>query len=137
MVRVQGEVEQLIRTRVSQHPDSTWLKWQDEEYSWSSTLSMIQRTANGFAELGLRSGDRVAILLPNCPEFLWTHFAILFCGALSVPVNTSQRGAALQHILSDSGASLAVIHEDLRDAVLAVRPGCPSLQRIVVVGGRA
>ena len=134
-MRVQGEVEQLIRSRAAAHPDEPWLLWGDERITWAQVLSSIQRTANGFAQLGLQAGDRVAILLPNRPEFLWAHFATLFCGALSVPVNTSQRGAALEHILSDSGASLAVVSEDLRETVLAVRP--PSLRRVVVVDGPA
>ena len=67
-------------------------------------LANAQRAANGLLELGVRPGERVAILMGNRPEFLWAHLGILFIGALSVPVNISQRGATLQHILADSDA---------------------------------
>ena len=40
MARAQGPVEQLIRTRVTEHPDATWLKWQDEEFTWRGRASL-------------------------------------------------------------------------------------------------
>src|SRR3990172_948 len=110
MARAQSPLEQLIRQRVAAHPQQTWLKFRDTECSWQDTLSHIQRAANGLLELGVRPGERVAIMMGNRPEFLWVHFATGFIGALSVPVNTSQRGATLQHILADSD-SVAVIFD--------------------------
>ena len=50
----------------------------------------------------------------NRPEFLWTHLGIGFIGAASVPVNISQRGPTLQHILRDSGATAVIFSDDLR-----------------------
>jgi carnitine-CoA ligase len=135
MTRAQGAVEQVIRKRVADHPDETWLKWQDSEVPWDDVLSNVQRAANGLLELGVRPGERVAILMPNRPEFLWTHLGVLFIGALSVPVNISQRGATLEHILSDSDAVAVILHDDLRDALLAVRAGLPALRHTVVIDG--
>jgi len=137
MVRTQGAVEQLIRARAAAHPDATWLKWQDEEVAWREVVSYSQRTANGLIELGVRPGERVALLMANRPEFLWAHFGILLIGAHSVPVNISQRGATLHHILADSGATAIVFQEDLRDSILAVRSDLPALRHTVVHGGRA
>jgi carnitine-CoA ligase len=135
MSRAQGAVEQVIRQRVADHPDQTWLKWKDDEIPWRDVLGNTQRAANGLLELGVRPGERVAILMGNRPEFLWAHLGILFIGALSVPVNISQRGATLQHILSDSDAVAVILHADLRDALLAVRDGCPALRHTVVIDG--
>lgn len=137
MTRAQSPVEKTIRTRVAEHPDSVWLKFRDETYTWQEVLSNIQRAANGLLALGVRPGERVAILMGNRPEFIWTHLGIVFIGALSVPVNTSQRGATLEHILTDSDSVAMVFEDDLRDAVLAVRDGLPSLRASVVAGGKA
>ena len=137
MARVQGGLEQLMRLRVATHPNDTWLKFRDTEYSWQQTLSNIQRAANGLLALGLQPGDRVAIMMGNRPEFLWIHFAVGFIGALSVPVNTSQRGATLQHILTDSDSAVIVFDNALRDAVLAVRDQLPHLRATVVADGAA
>jgi crotonobetaine/carnitine-CoA ligase len=135
MARAQGAVEQLIRTRVAEHPDATWLKWRDEEVPWRDVLSFSQRAANGLLELGVRPGERVAILMANRPEFIWVHFGILLIGAHSVPVNISQRGATLAHILGDCDAVAVVFQEDLREAVPAVRDQLPALRRLVGPGG--
>ena len=137
MARAQGTVEQLIRTRAAEHPDETWLKWQDQEVSWRDVLSCAQRAANGLLDLGVRPGERVALMMANRPEFIWVHLGILMIGAQSVPVNISQRGAALAHILADSDAATVVFQEDLRDVVLAVRPQLPAVRYLVVQGGPA
>jgi carnitine-CoA ligase len=135
MGRAQGDIERVIRARVAEHPQATWLKWADEEFSWAEVLSFAQRAANGFLELGVRPGERVALMMSNRPEFIWLHLGILLIGARSVPVNISQRGATLAHILADSDATAVVFQDDLRDAMLDVAPTLPALHHLVVVDG--
>jgi crotonobetaine/carnitine-CoA ligase len=118
MARTQGALEQLIRQRVKQHPRETWLKFRDQEFSWEEVLSNILRAANGLLDLGIRPGDRVAIMMGNRPEFLWIHHAIGFIGAVSVPVNTPQRGVTLHHVLADSDSSAVIFEDSLRDSVM-------------------
>lgn len=137
MARAHSPIEDVIRSRVEEHPDSVWLKFRDETYAWREVLSNIQRAANGLLDLGVRPGERVAIMMGNRPEFVWTHLGIVFIGALSVPVNTSQRGTTLEHILADSDSVVAVFDDDLRDAVLAVKDQLPSLRATVVADGAA
>jgi crotonobetaine/carnitine-CoA ligase len=137
MARLQGPIEQLIRHRVAQHPGDVWLKFKDERFTWQQVLDNIQRAANGLLDLGIKPGERVAIMMGNRPEFLWLHFAIGFIGAVSVPVNTSQRGATLHHILEDSDSSAVIFEEPLREAVMAVKATVPSLRRTVVADGKA
>ena len=137
MARIQGAIEQLIRQRVKQHPSQTWLKFRDVEYSWADTLSNILRAANGLIDLGVRPGDRVAIMMGNRPEFLWVHHAIGFLGAVSVPVNTSQRGVTLHHVLADSDSTAVIFEDYLRDSVMAVKSTVPSLRSTVVADGKA
>ena len=134
--RKQGLIEQLIRGRVAEHPDQEWLLWRDETFSWADTLANTQRVANGLLEQGVRPGDKVAIMMANRPEFLWTHFAANFLGASSVPINIAQRGPSLAHILADSGSSTVVVDSTLSDIVDSVRKDTPSLNRAIVVGGK-
>ena len=136
MARARSPVEDVIRTRVEEHPDVVWLKFRDETYAWAEVLSNIQRAANGLLDLGVRPGERVAILMGNRPEFIWVHLGIVFIGALSVPVNTSQRGATLEHILTDSDSVVVVFEDELRGAVLAVKDSLPSLRASVVADGK-
>lgn len=137
MRRAQGPVEQVIRARVAEHPEATWLKWKDSEVAWKDVLSNAQRAANGLLELGVRPGERVALLLGNGPEFLWAHLGAVLIGAASVPANISQRGAALEHILRDCAATAVIVAAELRSVLAAVREELPRLRHAVVVGGPA
>jgi crotonobetaine/carnitine-CoA ligase len=137
LARAQSGLEQTIRQHAAKHPKDVWLKWKDGGYSYAEVLSNTQRAANGLVALGVKPGERVAIMMGNRPEFLWIHFAINFIGAHSVPINTSQRGATLQHILANSDSVAVVFENALRDAVLAVGENVPTLRAAVVADGPA
>jgi crotonobetaine/carnitine-CoA ligase len=104
------------------YPDDAYLKFDDETVSWSQSADRTIRAGNGFSALGVRPGERVAIMLENSPDFLFTYFGVLAVGGGTVPVNTAQRGGALQHILEDSGVSVVVTEQHLKVAVLEVAP---------------
>ena len=91
------KLAQAIRGHAAKHPKEIWLKWKDGGYTYADVLASSQRAANGLLALGVKPGERVAIMMGNRPEFLWVHYGINFIGAHSVPINTSQRGATLQH----------------------------------------
>ncbi|MBI2170103.1 MAG: AMP-binding protein [Actinobacteria bacterium] len=131
MVRAQSLVETMIRARADTHPDAPWLHFGDDTYTWAGALSNIERAANGLLDLGVGSGDRVAIMMANRPEFLWVHFGLSLVGAASVPVNTAQRGETLRHILGDSGCIAAVVDGDLLSPVEAVRADLSALSAVV------
>ena len=137
MGRAQGRIETLMRDRVTAHPDEVWLKWREDTVTWRDSLAAAMRAANGLLELGVRPGDRVALMMANRPEFIWTHLGLLFIGAYSVPVNISQRGLTLEHILADSDTTTIVFQEDLRQVVLAARERVPALKHLVVADGPA
>lgn len=137
MTRAQSAVELLLRERARAHPDAPWLAFGDETFTWAEVLGFARRTANGWLELGVRPADRVAILLGNCPEFVWAYLGLLLMGAGPVPVNTAQRGVTLHHILADSGVRAAIVSDALRPSFDEARASCPELEHTVVVGGRA
>jgi len=132
--RTRSPLEKILLDRVSEHPGQVWLKWQETTYTWAESLANMRRAANGFLELGVQPGERVAIMMGNRPEFLWAHFGLLLIGGVSVPVNISQRGPVLSHILQDSGAVAMVLQGDLQDPLAAVRGNLPTLRRAVVLG---
>ena len=137
MPRAQSGVEQAIRGHAAKQPKEIWLKWKDGGYTYADVLASSQRAANGLLTLGVKPGERVAIMMGNRPEFLWVHFGINFIGAHSVPINTSQRGATLQHILANSDSVAVVFENALRDAVMSVKDQVPTLRTTVVADGPA
>lgn len=112
----------LMLARRAEHPDATYLLFGGRSVSWDEFVERSLRAANGLLGLGVEPGDRVAIMLPNSPEFLFVYYGIVAAGAAPVPINVAQRGSALGHILADSGAVAAVVDEPLLGYVRAVAP---------------
>lgn len=133
-VRAQSTFEQLIRERSVQQPDDVWLKFRDETYTWPQVLSAMSRVANGLVEIGIRPGDRVAIVMSNRPEFLWSHLGVMMIGAHSVPINTSQRGDTMEHLLADSRSSAVIVEGGFVDFVLEVRAKVDTVKHVIALG---
>jgi long-chain acyl-CoA synthetase len=96
------------------------------------TLIERIRTAFGLEELGVRAGDRVAILSENCPEWAITDYACLTLGATDVPIYPNLPSDQICYILRDSGAvAIFVSTPDQAAKVAAVRAECSALRRVI------
>ena len=78
------------------------------------------RMAAGLQGLGVQPGERVAVVLPNCPEVLLAYLAVWRAGAVATPVISAVSPAELQHVLTDSGAVLLVTEDPLLAAAATV-----------------
>ena len=66
------------------------------------------KVANALSQLGIKPHDRVALMLPNTPDFVYSFLGILKLGAVAVPFNTMYKGREITHILNDSGAKAII-----------------------------
>lgn len=82
-----------------------------EEFSYRELDTEVDAAANGFRELGVGTSDRVALLLPNAPEFVIAHFGALRTGAASVPINFRVSPREVEFILDDAGVDILVYDE--------------------------
>ena len=86
--------------------------------SFRGLYKKVKLLAFGLKEkLEVRSGDRVAVLLGNCPEFIISLFAILKIKAICVPVNIFLTAQEIKYILADSGAKILISSNDFIDIV--------------------
>ena len=99
----------LLEYRATEHPDQVFLKMRGVLATWGDFYADVLRVGGGLRDAGLKPGERVAIMLPNSPEFLSAHFGTIAAGLAPVPVNTAQRGETLAFLLRDSGARGIVI----------------------------
>jgi fatty-acyl-CoA synthase len=95
--------------------------------------------ALGFSlgRLGVKAGDKVAIILQNCPEFVYAFFAPSALGAAIVPLNPLLRQKELLHILGESEASVVIadVHvkgNDVKRILESIRPSLPKLKHILL-----
>jgi len=95
------------------------------------------RVAGGLAALGIQPGDRVVVLMANCPEVLITYSALWRAGAVITPVVFLVSSDELAHILGNSGATAVVTTEELVGTVTRAADGVPALRHLVVAGPSA
>jgi acetyl-CoA synthetase len=106
-------------------------KGQVEKYTFWDLKQSSNRLANALQNYGLRRGDRVGILLPQCPETALAHIALYKLGAIAVPLFTLFGPEALEYRLSNSGAK-AVITDSLNlEKVLEIKDRLPELEHII------
>lgn len=98
------------------HLDRIALRWQEgsewNEMSWSTYLERVAKVASGLTTLGTGPGDRIVMLLPNCPEFHILDMAIMSIGATPISLYPTASPDQIDHIVNNSGAFLAIAFDD-------------------------
>src|SRR4051812_44588988 len=107
----------LLEERARTHPDAPFLRFADAELTFAEADAQTNAVARGLEALGVRAGDRVAMLLPNCVEMVLTWLAANRLGAVAAPINTAFRGPALAHVFNVSAAKVLVVDPGLVELV--------------------
>lgn len=126
-------VHGLLDRRAIDRPDSPFLFFEDKVWTFSELANASARLAGGLSALGVRHGDRVAIMMSNRPEFLIAWFALSRLGAVEVPINTAHRGTILQYILEQSECSLIIVEGLFEEQISYVCDVVPTLRKIVIL----
>ncbi len=121
-----------LRRWAALQPDKAAVIFYGTVLTYAEMDRLSDRFAALLARLGVGAGDRVALFLPNCPQFHVAFFGILKCGAVHVPVNPMFKEAELAYELNDTGAAVLVAQDQLMDLVRAARPGVPALRHVLV-----
>jgi crotonobetaine/carnitine-CoA ligase len=95
-------IAELLEIRAWRTPDDVFGIHGGEDITFRKLESCVNRLANGLAELGVAAAQRVAVILANHPDHIFTFFALAKLGAVWVPVNTNLRGAGLELIIEQS-----------------------------------
>ena len=104
-------------------------------WTYRQLRGRVHRQATALRGIGIRSGDRVAVLAPNSPMLLEAHFGVPLAGAVLVPINTRLAPAEIGYILRHAGARALLLDGELEASVAPVLADCPDLQRVIVAGG--
>ncbi|NEP80589.1 MAG: long-chain fatty acid--CoA ligase [Okeania sp. SIO3B3] len=98
-------------------PYKTALIFEEKALTYEELNELANRVTNGLQYLGIKCGDRVALFLPNIPEFVIAYLAILKLGAVVVSVNSMLKSDEVCFILNDSEAVAVVTTESLREQI--------------------
>jgi len=124
----------LRAAQVHRRPDALNYKRDGEwrSLSWDEIIEGARDIALGLSSLGVRRGDRIALLSENCPEWTLTDAGCQFAGVIDVPVYSTQAPPQVRYILDDSGARVLFIqHRAAYDRTAAAIKDSPTLEHII------
>jgi long-chain acyl-CoA synthetase len=129
-----GPLWSSLDEAVKSHPDNIALFFEGVKVTYRELGELVNRAANGFAKLGVKKGDTVAIMLINCPQFVISYFGALKAGAIVTPVNPLAMPKELRIYLQDTKAKVMVVLNFFYGVVEAVREES-SLEKVIVAAG--
>ncbi|HYP40293.1 MAG TPA: long-chain fatty acid--CoA ligase [Chloroflexia bacterium] len=116
-------------------PNKVALIFEGKSFTYTQLDDMVNRAANALRGLGIERGDRVALLLPNIPEFVISYLAIQKIGAVAVSLNVMLKRDEIKFILDDSGSIALITTEELAANVPA--QDLPCLKHFLIAEGAA
>ena len=122
---------EYLRDWAGRQPDKPAVLFYGRATTYGELDRLSDRFAAMLARLGARKGDRVAVFLPNCPQFYICFFGILKAGCVHVPVNPMFTRPELTYELNDTGARIVVAHDQLAHLVGEVRAEC-GVEHVIV-----
>ncbi|MEU5877149.1 AMP-binding protein [Spirillospora sp. NPDC047279] len=133
----------LDRT-VAAYPDRDALveRATGRRWSYAQLAETVESVALGLLELGVGKGDRVGIWAPNCAEWTFVQYATAKIGAILVTINPAYRVHELEYVLDQAGirtlvAAPAFKTSDYAAMIEEVRPNCPDLKDVLLIGERS
>src|SRR5579864_211300 len=121
----------ILDQTVHRFPSQTAFIYYGTRLSYARFSSLANRFAAALLRLGIKKGDRVAIALPNIPQYPIAFYGALRAGAVVVPTNPLYTEREMQHQLADSGARAIVLLDMFYPVVRAIRANTP-LEHIII-----
>jgi long-chain acyl-CoA synthetase len=122
----------ILQERAKQYRDNPALTFYDKVITYGELAYAVEKFASSLQQQGVKKGDRVAIMLPNCPQYVIAYYAILRIGGIVTQVNPMLVERELLHLLTDSGAETIIIYDAVYPRLQAVRNDTPIKRAIVV-----
>lgn len=124
-------IPQVLQETAKHYPEHNAITFYTKKISYQELLFAVNLFASSLQKNGIGKGDRVAIMLPNCPQYVIAYNGILSCGAIVTQVNPMSVPREIEYILNDSAAETIVVLDALYPRVKQVQQST-SLKTIIV-----
>lgn len=129
----------LLNNHILRHVESngnrTAMIAGNRRWTYSDFQQSVQKLANGLSALGIRPGDRIALLLCNSPELVLAYYACFRSGAIAVPVNNRFVSAEIEYSLNHSECRVCISQPDLYEKLVPIRSCLTKLEHVFLVDG--
>lgn len=109
--------------------------YEGKNYSYADLDQAVNALANHFLASGIGKGDKVALMLSNCPEFVIAYFAAVKIGAVAVTLNTMSTSHELLHLLDDCDARCFITEDVIANKFEAIRSQLPLNPELISTKG--
>ncbi|HZG73722.1 MAG TPA: long-chain fatty acid--CoA ligase [Chondromyces sp.] len=114
-------IDLMIQHVAKENPSRLAVGWETGAYTYKEFNYLIEKLSNAFLSAGIKPGDRVGIILFNCPEFLLAYYACMRMGAISVPINPVLTGRELGVILNDCTPVMIITNESVNKKIETIQ----------------
>lgn len=117
----------LFSRHAKYRPDHLAVVFEAQRLTWLEFNKNINRLAHVMLKLGIRKGDKVATILPNCMALLEAYWAVAKIGAVIVPFSTLLLEKAMVTLLQDSDAVMVITNADFADKIDSIKSALPAV----------
>jgi long-chain acyl-CoA synthetase len=117
---------QMLEESCREFPEHVALIQENKKLTYRELNRAVNSLGHSLRKAGLHKGDRIAVMLPNCPEFVISYFAIQKIGAVAVTLNISSTSYELRHLLGNSRAGGLITTTDLAKNFEVIRNDLPA-----------
>ena len=134
----QATIPSLFLKRVKESPKGIAFRYKNlgiyKEVTWEQYWQQVEDLAFGLLELGLKPGDRVAIMGDPCPEWLYADLAVLCTRGIDYGIYTNSSAPEFEHVMKTGGARFFIAqNQEYVDKILPIAERLPSLVRIILI----
>lgn len=134
MIPSASDIVALLEHSGRDHSSQVAVEFGRHQITYDRLLDAVRRFSRGAHDLGLGSGDRVAVMLPNLPQFSICYFGLLRLGAAVIPVNTQLKDVEIRYLLEDSEARALIVWEGYLSYALRAVQSLDTCRHVIVLG---
>jgi crotonobetaine/carnitine-CoA ligase len=128
-------VPYVLEHQAKVRPESPFLSWTDagKPHSFGEVNAIANRIARGFAKLGVKKGDFVVILLPNCLEYMFSFYGLSKLGAIEVTIGDAYKGEFLRHQVALTKAKIVITTPEIAPRLAEVEAGLAEVEHVILL----
>ncbi len=117
------------------YADNVCIIYDGTYFTYEALNRAVNALGNGLKGMGIQKGDKVALMLPNCPEFVISYFAIQKIGAVAVTINILSTSYELRHLLGNSDTKCVITETQLARRCEEISEHIPLCRNIITTSG--
>ncbi len=125
----------MLQETAEKYPENAAIIYEGNAISYRELNGFVNSLSHHFRTLGIEKGDKIALMLPNSPEFVISYFAALRLGAIAVTLNVMSTSYELLHVIEDSDAKIFITMESLAKRFHEIQDRLTLCRHLIVSGG--